>query len=455
MNQFPRKNKTDVGTVFGALALVLIGVPIILCLGCGFGAWALAGFPGTSGWNLGKASAWQRVVDERRRMHGELITEINNMAANPGQIPASDLQRLQDRGYEVDRKVQELANEALRKYGPPPANLRDALKSTAELEQAMANLRSSRMNAAIAGNSINHSGQSFAERMAQQRAEAEQRAAQYRADNERRAAEQQAREQQMNEQRAAAARAQEQAMRERLNSLGSAPVPQPFFNNGPQPTPQQPVVEAPPGFPCTNLSQIKPKDLVFVKSLDKWYPAVVLLKRGTNVTISYTTNQVKEVVLIDRIRLQVESDDDDGDASTPPPPAIVQAPVVRPEVQRLPPGFRPTNPPRAVKTKDDEEAENLLTIKPNKDPAEAPITRPGADDPAPTVTPPSKPAAAPPPPVTNYRIWTNDAGRTLEAELIGFEFDVVLLKKKDGTEISLQIGKLSAADQAYVREKYK
>src|SRR6478736_6356903 len=102
MNEYPRKSKTDAGTVFGALALVLIGVPIILCLGCGFGAWALAGFPGTSGWNLGKNQAWQHVVDERKRMHGELITEINNMAANPGRIPAGDLQRLQDRGYEVD-----------------------------------------------------------------------------------------------------------------------------------------------------------------------------------------------------------------------------------------------------------------------------------------------------------------------------------------------------------------
>jgi hypothetical protein len=452
MNEFPRKNKTDAGTVFGALALILIGVPIILCLACGFGTWAMMGFPGGPGWMNGRTAAWQNVVNERKRMHGELVTEINNMAANPTQIPAGDLQRLTSRGYEVDRQVKELADAALRKYGPPPKELAAELKSTAELEQAMANLRTAQMNAAFSGNSSNsNSGQSFAERMAQQRADAEQRAAQYRAEAEQRENERRAREQQLAEQRAAAARAQEQAMRDRLASLGSPPTPQPFFNPGQPAAPQQPVEEAPPGFPCTNIGQVKPKDLVHVRYQDKWYPALVLLKRGINVTIRYTTNGNTEVVQIDRIRLQVESTDkaEGQPSAVATAPAVVAPPAVIPDIPRLPGAVRPTNPPKPVKTKDDEDAENLLVIKPGSD-------KPAAtNEPATPVAPApaTKPAA---PPVDNFRLWTDDTGtRSFEAELVAFEFDLVNLKRRDGSVVSLRIERFSPTDQAFIREKFK
>ena len=58
-------------------------------------------------------------------------------------------------------------------------------------------------------------------------------------------------------------------------------------------------------------------------------------------------------------------------------------------------------------------------------------------------------------PGANYRTWTSEAGTTVEAELVAFEFDVVQLKRRDGKILSLQINQLSPADQTYVREKYK
>lgn len=448
MNEFPRKSKTDAGTVFGVLAMVFIGVPIVFCLACGFGTWALLGFPGGSGWSMGKTAAWQHVLDEKRRLHGELITEMNNMAAS-GQVGPGDLQRLLSRADEVDRQVNKVVVEAQAKYGNPPPGMLADLRSNTELMQASANLRSARVNANSGMPGMPSApGQSMSEMLAKQRAEAEQRAAQIRAENEQRDAERRARDQQLADQ----ARARAEEFRNRIAS--SSP---PAFTPSPPPVvPSQPQVEAPPGFPCTNLSQIKPKDLVHVRYLDKWYPALVLRKVGTNVSIRYTTNDQVEVVLIDRIRLQAEPSDKADPAKPDSPPAVAQAndfprvPNVAPEVQRLPPGFRPVNPPKPVRTKDDEEAENLLVIKPKKVGEEPPAA---TANPAPTVTP-DKPAA-PPVPVANYRIWTSDAGTTVEAELVGFEFDVVQLKRRDGKLIGLPINKFSAADQAYVREKYK
>lgn len=451
MNEFPRKNKTDAGTVFGVLAMVFVGVPILFCLACGFGTWAMLGFPGGSGWSLGKQAAWQHVLDEKRRLHGELVTEINNMAAS-GQVNFSDLQRLQSRADEVDRQVSKLANEALRKYGNPPLDMQPDLKSTVEITQAMANLRSARLT-----NSNNNSGmpappgQSMSEILAKQRADAEQRAQQMQAEAQQREAERRARDQAFADQ----ARARAEEFRNRIAS--SSPPPSVPFNPSPPIAPLQPQVEAPPGFPCTNLNQIKPKDLVFARSLDtKWYPALILRKVGTNVTVRYTTNDLVEVVLIDRIRLQTEAADKGDDPAKPDntPPAVAQADLPRvpnmvPEVQRLPPGFRPVNPPKPVRTKDDEEAENLLVIKPRKD-DDVPVNTPAPG----TITTPTQPAA-PPMPVANYRTWTSEAGTTVEAELVAFEFDVVQLKRRDGKIISLQINQLSPADQTFVRDKYK
>jgi hypothetical protein len=452
MNEFPRKNKTDAGTVFGVLAMVFVGVPILFCLACGFGTWAFMGFPGTSGWGLGKQAAWQHVLDEKRRLHGELVTEINNMAAS-GQVNFSDLQRLQSRADEIDRQVTKLANEALGKYGNPPLDMQPDLKSTVEITQAMANLRNARLTTNSSG-IPSPPGQSMSEMLAKQRADAEQRAQQMQAEAQQREAERRARDQAFADQ----ARARAEEFRNRIAS-SSPPPSVPFNPSPPFSPPSQPQVEAPPGFPCTNLNQIKPKDLVFARSLDKWYPALVLRKVGTNVTIRYTTNDLVEVVLIDRIRLQTEAADKPDDPAKPdtaPPPAVAQAdfpraPNIVPEVQRLPPGFRPVNPPKPVRTKDDEEAENLLVIKPRKD--DVPVTTPASGN-TPVPGTPTQPAAAPMP-VASYRTWTSEAGTTVEAELVAFEFDVVQLKRRDGKILSLQISQLSPADQTYVREKYK
>ena len=81
----------------------------------------------------------------------------------------------------------------------------------------------------------------------------------------------------------------------------------------------------------------------------------------------------------------------------------------------------------------------VINLRPQLDPQQLP--RLGA-------APEEKPAAG-------FRTWTNDTGTfQVEAELVRCERDQVELRRRDGKFITLQLEKLSAEDQAIVREKF-
>lgn len=182
--------------------------------------------------------------------------------------------------------------------------------------------------------------------------------------------------------------------------------------------------EAPPGFPATDMSQFKAKDIVFVSSQDKWYPALVQVKRGKLTQVRYTTNGVVEVVTIDRIRLEKEPDTKDSDDL---PTAL------------RPAGSGPFSKSAGTTSSSDSPDDDLTVAASNKKPASEPV----ATSPVPTSTP------------TNTRQWTDATGKfKIEAELIGFEFDHVQLKRTDGKIINMALAKLSEDDQKFVKDKY-
>ncbi|WP_254509822.1 SHD1 domain-containing protein [Anatilimnocola floriformis] len=210
--------------------------------------------------------------------------------------------------------------------------------------------------------------------------------------------------------------AEEAAEAERQRELRAAREAERMAQTGPgrfalqpqsnQPVPVQPaadpsaVIPQAPGSPLTSLDQIKPKQTVFARDQAGWFPAVVVSRRGAEITVRYTTNGVVDRVTYDRIRLQTGADMN-GEAEARP--RLSEAAVERPD---------------------------------NID-AAAPI-----------------PAAVNPVPV--MRKWINDTGEfKVDAELVGFEFSLVQLKKRDGKVISIPLDKLSVADQVYVRERYK
>ena len=52
------------------------------------------------------------------------------------------------------------------------------------------------------------------------------------------------------------------------------------------------------------------------------------------------------------------------------------------------------------------------------------------------------------------RSWTTTEGEEFEADLVRYKNGIVILKKSEGGNTMLSLGKLSGADQEYVREKY-
>ncbi|WP_425618805.1 SHD1 domain-containing protein [Anatilimnocola sp. NA78] len=188
--------------------------------------------------------------------------------------------------------------------------------------------------------------------------------------------------------------------------------PPPAFNPVAPPTTTR-VEAPPPGFPATDMSQLRAKDLVYVLSNKTWYPAVVLLKRGVLTRIRYSTNGNIEIVSLDRIRLEK-----DPNAKS---------------VNGVPAALRPVE-------EDGDEA--AFTAKPdNTGEGGAPMNAVTSETP---VAADSK-----------LRTWTDSTGQfKIDAELIGFVFDQVQLRRADGKVVNMPIDKLSADDQAIVREKY-
>lgn len=259
----------------------------------------------------------------------------------------------------------------------------------------------------------------------QQEANRLQQAQQAEADRQRRESELAQQEQQRVAQRQAE---QEQRDRDRA-AMEAARNPQPAAQ---QPIAQQPGAPAanpdvPPGFAVTALDQVKPKSEIFARAEDGWYPAVVTRRVGAEVTVRFTTNGVVGRVALNRIRLQND-------------PASAVANEGRPGA------LRPVVAQRDPANKAEPEDDAAFVAKPRKEPEQgaepAAVTAPAAT-PAPTGAPALR------------RIWTNDTGEfKVDAELVSFEFDLVQLKKADGKVISIRIEKLSADDQAIVREKF-
>ncbi|QDU27786.1 hypothetical protein ETAA8_28770 [Anatilimnocola aggregata] len=209
-------------------------------------------------------------------------------------------------------------------------------------------------------------------------------------------------------------------------SFTPVPIPQPGAN---------PVAGGneenapPPGFPATDVSQFKPRDLVYVFSDKKWYPAVVMLKRGILTRIRYSTNGVMEVVSLDRIRLEKD-------------------PHVQVAASGLPSALKPLTPkPGETKESGESEDDSLFVAKPSDERLEPTTSTPAAN--------PAIPAALKPVSEAKIREWTDATGQhKIKAELIDFEFDHVQLRRTDGKVINMPISMLCADDQAIVREKY-
>ena len=416
----PREPKTtDTGTIFGVLALVFFGIPIGLCVLGGIVLWGLAGFPAGKGFGS-NAKAWQEVVDFKKSQEQEMIAMLQSAAAqNGGTIPISDIPRLTQKGHELDAILREKINATQRSHGNPSAEVRRQLLETPNLDAYLAQAQVNRPDP-----------------FAQQRVEQEQRMAQIRA-------EQQQREQQAAAQRLADQQAREQRLREFSANVPPAPVfnppPQPFnpppqpFNPPPQPSPQPQADQPPPGFPATDLAQIKPKDIVFVQANGQWHEVLVQLKRGKIVQVRSLATGGIETVTLERIRLKNE-------------------PTAKPTESNLPPALQVAKSPNRSNSKDkDEEGDDALFVaKPPGDPTATEAAAPQTAG-APIQSATKKPAAPP----AEYRTWTNDTGEfKVEAELVSCEFDQVQLRKRDGKVLSLPIGRLSAADQALIRAKF-
>jgi hypothetical protein len=434
-HQPPPPKTTGAGTIVGVLALVFIGIPALLCLVGGIAFWGMRGFPGAK-FGVGKDAAWQKVVVEKQRLERELIAELKTIAdANGNRIPASEVSRISMRGLEIDGKINELANRTHREHGEPSQAVKDELKSTIELQRFVDTLRNNNSFTPPTFGSPPFSpssppGQPAADPFAQQRAESEQRLATMRAEQAQRDAQRLAEAQARDQQRLADQQAREQRLREFANNV---PAPQPFnpppVNNGAPAAPQ--ANEPPPGYPAEDISQLKLKDSVFVQVGGKWHPAFVQLKRGVFVTVRSTETGAVEQVTIERIRLAKE-------------------PTAKPEIN-VPPALRvAAGPKKSGSNNQEEEDDALFTAKPAGG-DQAATTTPAPSAPSGPVTP-AKPAA----PVAEYRTWTNDTGEfKVEAELVNFEFDLVTLRRRDGKVLSLRIEKLSTADQAIIREKFK
>jgi len=447
--QPPPPKTTGTGTIFGVLALVFVGIPILLCLVGGFAIWGLAGFPGA----VSKASAWRSVVAEKQRLHREFIDELRTIAAaNNNTIPPTELTRITQRAHEIDRKVNALAAKTSLTHGKCPEDIRLQILDLEDIRSFVATLNNNNHFLNMLADPVggppmnpNASMQAMNEQAGRARAEMEQRMAQQRVEDQQRLARLDAERQQREQQRLAEQQAREQRLREFANVVPNNPPPvfnqpPPVFNQpppvNPQPVPGNPggpapqqsgANEPPPGFPATDLAQVKPRDVVFVQAGGQWVQALVQLKRGKLVQVRSPSGDIA-VVMLEQIRLQNE-------------------PTAKAE-SNLPPALRSAEGSKTTAKKDEEADDALFVAKPPGDQAK-PQESPSAV--------PAQPAANKPvAPTAEYRTWTNDTGEfKVEAELVNFEFDLVQLRRRDGKVLSLRLEKLSAEDQKVVREKFK
>ena len=148
-----------------------------------------------------------------------------------------------------------------------------------------------------------------------------------------------------------------------------------------------------PGLEAADLSQVKPKDAVFVHSGGKWHQASVQTKRGIYVQVLLKALEQPEVVTIERLRLDRE----------PSPVANAGEPVAA------------ALPPRPVETA-------------SPAPAEA------------------EPA---------LRTWTSRGGDfKLEATLLGIDKGTARLRRADGKVLNVPLEKLSASDEEFARQQF-
>jgi hypothetical protein len=434
-------SKTAGGIAAGVLTVLLIIGGIAIKLGARALTKAVARGSSSSSWDWGTSSAptWDEVLAAKNQMMQEIIDEALALrAAHNGNVPFDVRDRFLQRVREKASKIEEMANKAERKYGSPSPTMMAALREIPSVEHLQTNFSSTSPSSTLA----DMQAQMEARRQQQ---EAERLARQQEYENARQAAEQRAAEQREAnrialEQRIAEQQARDQERRDRLNALANNPPPPfnppPQFNppqfNAPAPPaePQQP--EAPPGFPAVDLAQIKLKDNIFVSEGDKWLPAIVTLKRGKLVQVRSVANGAVAVVTLDRIRLQNE----------PVAKANAALPGALQAVDRK---------PAATGKNEDSNDDALFIAKP-----------PAKDEPAPSTTAPETTPVAPPSPVAPVtaeaavRTWSDSTGEfKVAAELVGFEFGLVQLKRQDGKILSVPLEKLSPADQQIVRQKYK
>ena len=467
--QPPPPKTTSSGTIAATLLGIFVGIPVLLCLIGGVAVWGVAGFPGAVSKETSARWAWQRVIREKRKVDVKFANLILKQREKP--VGAANFEGLQvwSEGIQLYQKVKDLADTTQSLHGPIPPDLLIELRSTEELERILGQASNPFANrgSPFGGGSVSTATSAETQaainrQMAQDRLESEQRLARIQADQARRDQERVQRDQQMAALRLAEQQAREQREREMREqserAMANLPrfTPQPFippptFNqpapgvnqpppvfNQPQPQPgnpgnpqpAQPANEAPPGFPATDLAQVKPRDLIFVQAGEKWVEALVQSKRGKIIQVRSATGDVAAVTL-ERIRLKNE-------------------PTARPD-SNVPKALQVAEGTKRPGKKDDEEEDDLLFVA--KPSGEQQPTQPAAATPAqPAAVTPSKPAA----PVAEYRVWTDDTGTfKVEAELISFEFDLVQLRRRsDGKMMSLRIEKLSAEDQKAVRAKF-
>ncbi len=413
-HQAPPKT-TGAGTIVLYLALIFFGLPILLCCGGGVVLFAIgASTQGNAGGERVTLEnlRYQGCIALHKRHEQELLAEMKALDAQcfPKEPPAHEQLRVNRLAQQHLTELRAAVEKARPLRGiPPPPDVMRTLNENPELEAYVETMTMQRATA--------------------QRAEQEQRLATARA-------EQSQREQQREAQRLADQQAREQRQQQYANNNPPRFNPPAPFNPPPpnppsppvQPASQQPAADQPPpGFPATDLAQVKPRDIVMVQSGEnKWVEALVQAKRGKLVQVRAFNGEVA-VVTIERLRVQTE-------------------PVAKAE-GNLPAGLRVVEGPNSTRQKNEEEDDALFTAKPGEQ---------AATTETPEVAPTHPAATGKKPAGSEYRIWTDDTGGfKVEAEVVHFEFDLVQLRRSsDGKILTLRIEKLSAEDQKIVREKF-
>lgn len=377
--------------------------------------------------------AWQSIIKERRRREADLISQYSRLDESSRDY-VEDFSDVSSQWNQMEIDFQILIDRTVAKHGKPPPEIKEQLESQG---RPMFDFGTA-LNAHPSRGPLQLKfGRSrMPDEMARQQAEREAPPQQERAQPqpaapampqyapmpvldpqvEQRAREQQVRDQQAERERDQREREQQLREQERQRAQAAAnPQGPPNGSSANQP---------PPGIPVTDLSQIKPRDIVLVRADDQWVEALVQLKRGKLIQVRAFNGNVA-MVTIDRIRLKVE-------------PAA-------PAENTLPPALRGAGNSVAGNKSEEEVDGSLFVAKPSEAGAENPLPPPPAGT-------GKKPAAR----AAEYRTWTDDTGTfQVEAELLSFEFDLVQLRRRsDGKVLSLRIEKLSAADQQIVRERF-